>query len=89
MVIPKLNKFVSQFLSSLPAGLDPVKSEFEAKLRQGITQALLKMDLVTRQEFDVQTQVLARTRQRLQSLEEKLRQLEVVIALDTSKEELN
>lgn len=40
------------------------------------TTALEKCDLVTHEEFDIQTEVLARTREKLEMLEQKIKELE-------------
>jgi BMFP domain-containing protein YqiC len=51
---------------------DDLERNFLAVLRSGLG----KLDLVTREEFDVQEAVLARTREKLQALEARLRSLE-------------
>lgn len=50
--------------------------EVEKKIRQVLQAQLGKLDLVSREEFDVQTKVLLRTREKLTALEAKLEQLE-------------
>lgn len=50
--------------------------DIEQNLKAGVTAMLGKLDLVTREEFDVQSGVLARTRARLKALEEKVAALE-------------
>ena len=50
--------------------------EVDKKVKQVIQAQLMKLDLVSREEFDVQTKVLLRTREKLQALEDKLQQLE-------------
>jgi len=50
--------------------------EAEKKMRQVLQAQLGKLDLVSREEFDVQTKVLLRTREKLAALESKLAQLE-------------
>lgn len=50
--------------------------DLEKNLRATLTAWLAKLDLVTREEYDVQTQVLARTRQQLAELETRLQRLE-------------
>ena len=57
----------------LPAGLT---REVEKNLRAALQSALARLDLVTREELEVQEQVLARTRARLQEMEKKLAELE-------------
>jgi hypothetical protein len=50
--------------------------EFEHNLKAGVTSVLGKLDMVSREEFDVQTEVLTRTRARLEQLEARLAELE-------------
>ena len=56
----------------LPPGLADAKEDFERNARAAVQGSLSKLDLVTREEFDVQTAVLARTRERLEELEKRL-----------------
>ena len=51
-------------------------ADLEKNLRALIASAFSRLDLVTREEFDVQREVLARTRAKLQELEAKLAELE-------------
>lgn len=57
----------------LPAGLPP---ELEKNLRAALSTGLHKLDLVTREEFEVQSTVLSRTRARLEALEQQVAALE-------------
>ena len=50
--------------------------DFERNARALLAQGFAKLDLVTREEFDVQAQVLARTREHLTALEARLSELE-------------
>ncbi len=50
--------------------------ELKNYFHEGISFALEKLDVVTRQEFDVQTELLSRTRHKLEILEQKLAGLE-------------
>jgi BMFP domain-containing protein YqiC len=50
--------------------------DIEQNLKAGLTSMLGKLDLVTREEFDVQAAVLARTREKLAVLEARLAKLE-------------
>lgn len=50
--------------------------DLEKNVRSLMTQGFQKMDLVTREEFDLQTQVLAKTRTKLEELEAKVTALE-------------
>lgn len=50
--------------------------DLEQNLKAGLTGWLSKLDLVTREEFDVQAEVLLRTREKLTQLEARLKELE-------------
>jgi len=50
--------------------------DIEKNLKAVLAGGLAKLDLVTREEFDVQAQVLAQTREQLQALEQRLTKLE-------------
>ena len=60
----------------LPPGVADMKSDFESNAKAAMQSALGNLDLVTREEFDVQRQVLEKTRQRLIKLEQRLSALE-------------
>lgn len=61
---------------AMPPGIRNVQSDLEKNLRATVQAALSKLDLVTREEFDVQTKVLARTRTKLEALESVVAELE-------------
>ena len=50
--------------------------DIESNLKAGVTAMLGKLDMVSREEFDVQSEVLARTREKLETLEARLAELE-------------
>lgn len=70
------SEMAKQFVDSLPPGFKTFQQEVENRLRQFLQQSFSKMDLVTREEFDIQTQVLAKTRAKLTQLEETVAELE-------------
>jgi BMFP domain-containing protein YqiC len=53
-----------------------LRDELEKNFRTVLAQGLAKLDLVTREEFEVQEAVLARTREKLEALERKVREFE-------------
>ena len=57
---------------SLPPGLSRAKEEVQTQFHAILTGAFEKMNLVTREEFDAQCDILARTREKLAELEERL-----------------
>jgi len=69
-VFSELQARVSEILKNSP--MADVERNVKAVLAQGFS----KLDLVTREEFDAQAQVLARTRERLEALERRVAELE-------------
>ena len=61
---------------SVPDGMRSIASDLEANFRGVLQSGLSKLDLVTREEFEVQEAVLARTREKLERLEAKLEEIE-------------
>lgn len=76
----KESKFTPEFLDTLaqklsavlPDSLHTAKADLEKNFKAVLSAVFEKMDLVTREEFDAQVQVLHRTRARLDALIEKL-----------------
>jgi len=68
----------------LPAGVSDLKDDFERNAKSAIQQALGNLDLVTREEFDVQMAVLQKTRLRLEELEARVAALEPVDTNNTA-----
>jgi len=60
----------------LPPGVAGLKDDFEKNAKAALQGALGSLDLVTREEFDVQSAVLARTRGKLEALEARVAALE-------------
>jgi len=60
----------------LPPGVAEMKTDFERNAKSAVQGALGNLDLVTREEFDVQAEVLKRTREKLEALEARVAALE-------------
>lgn len=71
-----LEELSQRIEQALPEGLKQTKGEIDKTIRQAVLNAFGKMELVTRDEFDIQTQVLARTRAKLEALEQRVAALE-------------
>ncbi|HIG8617085.1 TPA: ubiquinone biosynthesis accessory factor UbiK [Klebsiella michiganensis] len=77
MIDPKkIEQIARQVHESMPKGLRDLGEDVEKKIRQVLQSQLTRLDLVSREEFDVQTQVLLRTREKLALLEQRLNDLE-------------
>jgi BMFP domain-containing protein YqiC len=61
---------------AMPESMREGKQEFDKAVGQAVSNGFSRMDLVTREEFDVQTQVLARTRAKLEAMEQRVEALE-------------
>ncbi|MCG7498864.1 accessory factor UbiK family protein [Vibrio sp. Of7-15] len=76
----KLEQVAKQIHDSMPKPVKDLGVDVEQKVRQVIQGQLGKLDVVSREEFDVQTQVLLRTRQKLTEMEKKLADLEAKLS---------
>ncbi|HLU62045.1 MAG TPA: accessory factor UbiK family protein [Gammaproteobacteria bacterium] len=71
-----LDDLARRLYEALPSGLREAQRDLEANFRSVLQSVLGRLDLVTREEFDVQTEVLKRTREKLESINRRLLELE-------------
>ena len=71
-----INRLSDRINQLLPPQLQQAKSDFDARLKTLLQQQLSEFEFVSREEFDIQTRVLQRTRARLEALESRLSELE-------------
>lgn len=71
-----LDELARKLADAVPPGLAALKSDLEQNFKAVLQGALAKLDLVTRQEFDIQAAVLQRSRERLEELEKRIAALE-------------
>lgn len=71
-----IDDLARQISNSIPAGVKGLQQDVEKNINTLLQGAFARLDLVTREEFDVQTKVLARTREKLQALETLVTELE-------------
>ncbi len=76
----KIEEIAKQVTESIPPSLKNMATDFEDKAKSVLQSKLSQLDVVTREEFDVQTQVLIKTRAKISQLEAKLAELEEKIA---------
>jgi hypothetical protein len=74
--VKRLEDLVEQVSRLLPPGLERLHADFKQNVRGLLDSTLTRMDLVTREEFDVQQAVLTRTRAKLTELERRIAELE-------------
>ncbi|BDZ74805.1 MULTISPECIES: ubiquinone biosynthesis accessory factor UbiK [Methylophaga] len=72
----KIEEVVQSISKALPPGLVQMQEDAEKNIRSALTATFTKLDLVTREEFEVQAQVLLRTREKLEALERRVAELE-------------
>ena len=71
-----INRLSEKINALLPPGLQQVKTDFDARLKSLLQQQLANYEMVSREEFDIQTRVLERTREKLEIIEARLKELE-------------
>lgn len=72
----KLEEIAKQISDAVPPGMKTMAEGAEAKVKQVLQSQLNRLDFVSREEFDIQTQVLMRTREKLDALEARISELE-------------
>jgi len=72
----KIEEIAKKVSESMPPSLKNMASDFENKTKSVLQQKLSQLDLVTREEFDVQTQVLIKAREKISQLEQVVTRLE-------------
>ncbi len=76
MASESIDKLAKMLAETLPQGLRSVRDDLEKNFRSVLQSGLGRLDLVTREEFEVQEAVLARTREKLEMLEARLAKME-------------
>ncbi len=71
-----IENLARKLAESVPGGLRSLRNDLEKNFRGVLQSGISKLDLVTREEFDVQEAVLARTREKLERLEAQLQDIE-------------
>ncbi|MDF1678732.1 MAG: accessory factor UbiK family protein [Legionellaceae bacterium] len=68
----QLDSLAQKLCAALPTGLGQIESEVRDSFKSILQAGLAQLDLVTREEFDAQVKVLARTREKVDILEQQL-----------------
>jgi len=71
-----LDDMMKKFSDLIPEPVRAMQEDMEKNMRSIMEGGLQKMNLVTREEFDIQTAVLQRTREKLEAMEARIRELE-------------
>ena len=72
----KIEELTQRITQLLPTNAQVLKEDFEANIHSLLQNSLSKMNLVTREEFDIQTALLERTREKLDQIEKQLNSAE-------------
>lgn len=76
MFDPKqFEELAKKLYTALPTSLQNFENEIQQKFKEILQSAFTRMDLVTREEFDVQIKVLARTREKIDTLQAQVQTL--------------
>lgn len=78
----QLEELARRLSGLLPPGLAGLRGELEQNFRAVLAGGLEKLDLISREEFEVQKAVLAKTRSRLEELERQLAEMEKTLSED-------
>jgi len=71
-----IQELARKLAESLPTGMRAMREDVEQNFRSVLASGFAKLDLVTREEFEVQEAVLARTREKLEALEATVKEME-------------
>ena len=84
MLKEKIEMAISDITKILPEDINVLKDDLEKNIRASLNATFSKMELVTREEFDIQTSLLNRTRTKLEELQKKLSEIEKEIEKNNS-----
>ena len=84
----QLEEMARRFVAGLPSALGSMRADLEANFRAVLQSAAGRLDLTSRAEFDVQSKVLARSRERIALLEARIDALEERLQAPTPPVEL-
>ncbi len=84
MLKEKIEMAISDITKILPEDINVLKDDLEKNIRASLNATFSKMELVTREEFDIQTSLLSRTRTKLEELQKKISELEKEIEKNNS-----
>lgn len=80
-----LDDLARRLADAVPSGMRDLQQDMEKNFRSVLKNALERMDVVTREEFDVQAKVLARTREKLEQMTQRLDELEAELGRSDKK----
>ena len=72
----KFEEIAKQVLGNLPSDFGKIQEDVEKNLKSSLQATFSRLDLVSREEFDIQSELLSRTRSLVEVLEKKIDTLE-------------
>ena len=72
---PDLNGLIQKLCAAVPASLQTIETDLHDTFQSILQAGFSELDLVTREEFDAQVKVLARTREKVEALQAQLDQI--------------
>jgi BMFP domain-containing protein YqiC len=72
----EIDRIALRLVSLVPPGLAQAQQDLRTNFHDVLTQGLRRLELVTREEFEIQSQLLARTRAKVEELERRVAELE-------------
>jgi len=82
----KIEEIAKQVTDAIPPSVKNIANDIEEKTKTVLQRKLAQLDVVTREEFDVQTQVLIKTREKLAIMEAKIAELEATFSVKKDQE---
>ena len=67
-----INKIIHKLKETIPNDVEVLKNDIEQNFQSAVNAKIKTLDLVTREEFEIQEEVLRRTREKLEQLEEQM-----------------
>jgi ubiquinone biosynthesis accessory factor UbiK len=84
--LKNLDELARRLSELVPPGMAQAREEMTRNFRAALQSGLTRLDLVTREEFDVQRAVLLRTREKLEALEKTVAELEAALRPATPRD---
>ena len=82
--VTAIDELAKRLAEMVPPGAREAHEELKANFRDALRAGLRKLDLVTREEFDVQRCVLLRTREKVEALEARVAELDALLGAPAS-----
>lgn len=85
----QIDELAKKLADFMPSSVQNLQEDIETNIRSVLESGLRKMNLIGREEFDIQNAVLLRTREKLEALEKTVATLEAEFSKHSEKTEKN